>query len=230
MVAEVVVATGAYFTAAFFQFLRELKVNNRRDWFAANKARYQRDVEAPMQQFILDLGDRLHHISPRFRADPRRVGGSMFRIYRDTRFSADKSPFKPWVAARFAHSAPGDGSVPAFYLHLEPGDSVGGGGIYHPDPASLLRVRQRIAAAPREWRAVLKTGLAVQGDSLKRVPPGFEPRHRFADDLKRKDHYVLTSFTTRDVTGSRFLDLYTETCERTAPLVAFLTRALGLRW
>jgi uncharacterized protein (TIGR02453 family) len=228
--AEVIVATRAYFGPAFFRFLRELKANNRRDWFAANKARYQRDVEAPMQQFILDVGERLRHVSPRFRADPRRVGGSMFRIYRDTRFSADKSPFKTWVAARFAHSAPGEGSAPAFYLHLEPGDSMGGGGMYHPDPASLLRVRRRIADAPREWRAVLDAGLEVQGDSLKRVPAGFDPAHRFADDLKRKDFYVLTSFGAREVTGPRFLDLYTETCERAAPLMAFLTRALGLRW
>lgn len=230
MIAEVVVASGNYFGPGFFRFLRELKANNRREWFAANKSRYQRDVEAPMQQFILDFSDRLRHISPRFRADPRRVGGSMFRIYRDTRFSADKSPFKTWVAARFAHGALGLPSVPGFYLHLEPGDSMGGGGMYHPDPAALLRVRQRIAAAPREWRAVVRTGPEIQGETLKRVPPGFDPSHPFADDLKRKDHYVLTSFTAREVTGPRFLDLYTETCERTAPLVAFLTRALGLRW
>jgi uncharacterized protein (TIGR02453 family) len=224
------VGRGRYFDSAFFAFLRELKANNRREWFAANKARYQRDVEAPMMQFIGDFAPRLRHISPRFMADPRRVGGSMFRIYRDTRFSADKTPFKTWASARFQHDARDRPSVPGFYLHLEPGDSMGGGGLYHPDPAALLRVRQRIASAPKEWQAVLAHGLEVQGDALKRVPAGFDPSDRFAEDLKRKDHYVMTSFTAREVTGPHFLDLFTATCEEAAPLVAFLTRALGLRW
>jgi len=219
-----------YFDSRFFAFLRELKVHNRREWFAANKERYQRDVEAPMQQFISDFASRLRHISPRFLADPRRVGGSMFRIYRDTRFSADKTPFKTWVSARFQHDARDQPSVPGFYLHLEPGDSMGGGGLYHPDPASLLRVRERIAGAPKEWQAVLARGLEVHGDTLKRVPAGFDASHRFAEDLKRKDHYVMTSFTAREVTGPAFLDRFTATCEEAAPLVAFLTRALGLRW
>lgn len=219
-----------YFSSAFFGFLRELKKNNRREWFAANKDRYLADIEAPMRQFIADFALRLRHISPRFVADPRRVGGSMFRIYRDTRFSADKTPFKTWVSARFQHDARDRPSVPGFYLHLEPGDSMGGGGLYHPDPATLLRVREHIVRAPREWHAVLARGLEVQGDALKRVPAGFDPSHRFAEDLKRKDHYVMTSFTAREVGSPQFLDRFTETCAETAPLVAFLTKALGLRW
>lgn len=219
-----------HFGPELFAFLRELKANNDREWFADNKDRYRRDVEAPMLQFIDDFSARLRRISRHFVADPRRTGGSMFRIYRDTRFSEDKSPFKTHAAARFQHEARGHESLPGFYLHLAPGDSLGGGGIYHPDNATLRRIRHRIAEAPKEWRAVLRTGLEIEGDTLKRVPAGFDPDHRFEEDLRRKDHYVMESFTAKVVTSTGFLDRYTDTCERVAPLVAFLTRALGLRW
>ena len=92
-----------YFTPEFFTFLRSLKRHNDRTWFADHRQRYLDDVEAPMLQFINDFGPRLREISRAYVADPRRSGGSMFRIYRDTRFSEDKSPFKTWAAARFAH-------------------------------------------------------------------------------------------------------------------------------
>lgn len=224
-------ATPSYFTPAFFTFFKALKRHNRREWFAANKARYQRDVEQPLQVFVTDLAPRLRAISPRFVADPRRTGASIFRIYRDTRFSADKRPFKTWAAARFPHDARGEmDSVPGFYLHLEPDDVAAGGGIYHPVPAALLRIRQHIVAAPREWRAVLAHGLEIEGDALTRVPAGFDKSHPHAEHLKRKDHYALAAFTERDACAPGFLDRYVDACERVAPLVRFLTGALGLRW
>jgi uncharacterized protein (TIGR02453 family) len=219
-----------YFNAAFFGFLRDLKANNTREWFAANKDRYLSDVEAPMRQFITDFAPRLRAISPRFVADPRRVGGSMFRIYRDTRFSADKTPFKTWVSARFQHDARNQPSVPGFYIHLEPAHSMGGGGLYHPEPAALLRVREHIVRAPKDWQAVLAHGLEIQGHTLTRAPAGFDPAHPFVEDLKRKDHFVMTSFTTREVTSTRFMEQFMETCVEAAPLIEFLTKALGLRW
>ena len=220
-----------HFTPELFGFLRDLKANNRREWFAANRDRYLQTAEGPLLRFIGDLGPRLKQISPRFVADPRRSGGSMFRIYRDTRFSEDKSPFKTWISARFTHDGRrGEFHVPSFYLHLEPGDCAGGGGIYHPDPLALRRIRDRIVAAPKDWQAVLGHGLEIEGDTLTRVPSGFDPAHRFAADLKRKDHYALTTFTAREVSSTDFLDLYVAACERVAPLVAFLTKALGLRW
>ena len=224
-------ASPNHFSPAFFTFFKALKRNNRREWFATNKARYQRDVEAPLQAFVADVGPRLKRVSPRFVADPRRTGGSIFRIYRDTRFSADKRPFKTWAAARFPHDARGEtDSVPGFYLHLEPGDVAAGGGIYHPEPPALLRIRQHIAAAPGEWRAVLAHGLDIDGETLTRVPAGFDKTHPHAADLKRKDHYAMTMFTERDACDPAFLDRYVESCERVAPLVRFLTKALGLRW
>jgi uncharacterized protein (TIGR02453 family) len=221
----------AHFSPALFTFLRSLKRHNNRDWFADHRDRYVADVEAPMRRFIEDFARPLRGISRAYVADPRRSGGSMFRIYRDTRFSADKRPFKTWVAARFAHEARRhtDG-VPAFYLHLAADECYGGGGVYHIDMPALTRIRQHMVEAPRRWSAVRKTGIAIEGDTLKRPPAGFDPTHRFIEDLKRKDLYTLTAFTGRDVVADDFLDRYVASCERAAPLVEFLTKALALRW
>ena len=220
-----------HFTPGFFKFLRDLKRHNDREWFAANRERYVAEVEAPVQQFITEFAPRLRAMSRAYVADARRAGGSMFRIYRDTRFSADKSPFKTWVAARFAHEARRKtDSVPAFYLHLAPKESYGGGGVYHIEMPALTRVRQHIVDAPRAWAAVRTSGLAIDGESLKRPPAGFDPAHKFIEDLKRKNLYTLTDFTETDVVSAGFLDKYTAACEQAAPLIEFLTKALGLRW
>jgi uncharacterized protein (TIGR02453 family) len=221
----------AHFDRSFFEFLRALKLNNNREWFLANKERFLAAVEGPMLRFIGDFGERLRKMRGSFVADRRRVGGSLFRIYRDTRFSKDKTPFKPAAGARFPHRTRGRGkSVPGFYLHLEPGLCVGGGGIYHPDAGALRRIRNRIVSEPREWERVLRAGMTISGDRLKRAPAGYDPEHRFVEDLKRKDWYSMTTFTEREVLAPDFLDTYVEACAAARPLVQFLTTALGLRW
>src|SRR5215471_8902870 len=183
------------FTPAFFKFLKDLKRHNNRDWFEKHRERYVAEVETPMLAFIAEVGERLPRTCRGFVADPKRTGGSMFRIYRDTRFSADKSPFKTWVAARFPHEARRQiDDVPGFYLHLDPTECYGGGGVYHIETAALTRIRHRIVSAPREWAAVLETGIEIDGDRLTRPPSGFDPAHKFIDDLTRKDLYTLTEF------------------------------------
>src|SRR5262245_20684368 len=112
-------ANTVYFTSGLFQFLQEVKVHNNREWFTAHKARYLSAVEEPMLRFIEDLGLRLARISPGVHVDPRRTGGSMFRFYRDTRFSKDKTPYKTSAGAHFRHRAAQKGqSAPGFYLSL----------------------------------------------------------------------------------------------------------------
>jgi hypothetical protein len=110
----------AHFSRDLFGFLEELRSNNRREWFEANRTRYERDVREPMLTFISDFAPRLRKISPKLVADPRPSGGSMFRIYRDVRFSPDKKPYKTHVAARFSHIMGRDVHAPGFYVHLEP--------------------------------------------------------------------------------------------------------------
>lgn len=220
----------AHFSPALFAFLKALKANNTREWFEAHRVQYVTAVETPMLRFIDDLRPRLATVSRGFVADPRRSGGSMFRLYRDTRFSADKSPYKTHVAARFVHRAQPKGQMgPTFYLHLEPGDSFGGGGIYHPDTPALTRIRHAIVDDATGWRAVKRLGLDLQGDTLKRVPTGFAADHPFADDLKRKDLYVVHAFSQRDVCSRGFMDHYIDACLQVEPLVTFLSRAVGLK-
>lgn len=219
-----------HFDAALFAFLRDLKANNSREWFAAHRERFARDVEQPMLGFIGDVAPRLRAISPAYVADRRRVGGSMYRIHRDTRFSPDKSPFKTYVAARFAHEGRRrDPSVPSFYLHLGLDHCFAGGGMYHVERPALTRIRQAIVDDPGGWSAA-KMGLEIQGEQLKRAPAGFPSAHVHIDDLKRQNLYVLTEFSEGDVVTEDFLDRFTDACRQAAPLVAFQTKALGLRW
>ena len=106
------------FPADFFQFLSELKENNNRPWFNENKARYYDCIVSPMCEFIVAIAPRLEKISPHYIADPRPHGGSMFRIYRDTRFSKDKTPYKTHAACHFRHQAGKDAHAPGFYAHF----------------------------------------------------------------------------------------------------------------
>src|SRR6476661_7322645 len=135
-----------------FTFLRELREHNDREWFQANKQRYTDTVRDPALEFIRDFESHLKKISPHFTANARPVGGSLFRIYRDTRFSHDKTPYKTHVGIYFRHEAAESARAPGFYLHLEPGDSFIGAGIWRPDTDSAKRIRAAIAADPNGWR------------------------------------------------------------------------------
>src|SRR5229473_2352080 len=133
----------AYFTRRAFEFLKELRAHNNRDWFQANKERYEEQVREPFLRLIADLAPGLKKTNSSFVADPSSNGGSMMRIYRDIRFSKDKSPYKTFVAAHFWHARGKEGGMSAYYLRLEPGGSVIGAGIWRPEPAALKGIRDR---------------------------------------------------------------------------------------
>lgn len=105
-----------YITPKLFSFFRDLKKNNDRDWFEANRARYERDVREPLLAFTDAFAEPLYKISPHFRAEPKKVGGSLFRIFRDVRFSKDKSPYKTHAGVHFRHERARDVHAPGFYL------------------------------------------------------------------------------------------------------------------
>jgi uncharacterized protein (TIGR02453 family) len=223
-------AETAFFSPALFKFLRELNAHNEREWFQANKPRFESDVKAPMLRFIDAFGTPLERLNRNFLADPRPVGGSMFRIYRDTRFSGDKSPYKTNVGAHFRHRlCTREVHAPGFYLHLEPGGCFVSTGLWHPDPEAVRKVRARIVSQARVWKA-LRQEIDVQGETLARVPQGFDPQHPWADDLKLKDFYTHEPFTDKEVCSPGFLEQFTEACRGKLPLMAFLTKALELPW
>jgi uncharacterized protein (TIGR02453 family) len=220
-----------HFTPRLFKFLRALKRNNSRDWFQANKERYIADVQQPMLRFIADFAGPLAKISRQFDADPRPVGGSMFRIHRDVRFSRDKSPYKTHVSAHFRHKATTkDVHGPGFYFHLEPGEVFIGGGLWLPEPASLKRVRDAIAWDQDSWRKVRRAVREIEGDSLARAPQGYDPAHPFIDDIKRKSFYASVGFTEADACAPGFLAECAKACRSVRPMIAFLTEAVELDW
>jgi uncharacterized protein (TIGR02453 family) len=222
----------ASFGPELFAFLAELREHNDRDWFAANKERYEAHVLEPALAFIEDFGYRLQEISPHFTADPRRTGGSLFRIYRDTRFSKDKAPYKTNTAMQFRHERGKDVHAPGFYLHLAPGEVFAGGGIWRPDTPTLTAIREAIVRDPERWRRAtqLGDGLELRGERLKRVPSGFDKDHPAAEDLKRKDCYAGVTLSEEAATAPGFLDDYTRMCTSLGPLMRFLCDALGLAY
>jgi uncharacterized protein (TIGR02453 family) len=220
-------ATDRSFGPELFGFLRDLKANNDRGWFNANKERYEREVRNPALDFVEDFAPYLEEISPHFVADARPSGGSLFRIHRDTRFSKDKSPYKPYTGIQFRHELGKDAHAPGFYLHLEPGSVFAGAGIWHPDQPTLLRIREAIAHDPDGWRAA--TGgesFRLAGDSLKRAPAGFDPEHPLIEDLKRKDFIGVVTLTEKEVCAHGFVERFARTCRDASPLVRFLCAAV----
>ncbi len=225
----------AHIGPELFEFLRELKGNNNRDWFAANKERYQSTVRDPMLRLINDFAPRLKEISRHFVADPRPVGGSLFRIYRDVRFSKDKAPYKTHAAAQFRHKRGKDVHAPGFYLGLAPGEVHAGAGIWHPDSASLKTIRGALVERPRAWKSSIagtdfRATFQLEGDSLKRGPKGFDPEHPLIEDLKRKDFVAMARFEEADAVADDFLDRYVECCRVARPFVRYLTKALDLEF
>jgi len=224
-----------HFTSELFTFLRQLRKNNRRDWFERNKPRYLEHVRDPMLRFIGDVAPRLHALSPRIVADPSPVGGSMFRIHRDVRFSKDKSPYKTWAAARFPIEGGKDVHTPGFYLGIGADEVHMGAGLWHPDGPTLERLRHAIAGDAAGWKR-MKQGVGrtkrhvFSGDALSRPPRGWDADHPLIEDLKRKDIITMAAIDPGDVCRRDFAARFAKMCAETAPLVKWLCGTLRMRW
>jgi len=226
-------AGSGHFAAVSLEFLTCLRKHNNRDWFLANKARYEAEVRDPFLRLIADLGPGLRKIHPSFIADPSPHGGSMMRIYRDTRFSKDKSPYKTHVAAHFGHAKGKEGGTPGYYLHIEPGASMIGAGVWRPDPKALRKIRDHIVGDPKGWRRAISakqfgTGGSMGGESLTRPPAGYDRNHPLIEDIKRRDFVVGWPLADEEVCGSRLDAVVLARFRAAAPLIRFLGAALGL--
>ena len=175
------------------QFLRNLEKNNNREWFNDNKTLYQeaqQDVISFVEKLIEEMADFDEEMG---KLEAKK---SVFRIYRDTRFSKDKTPYKTNFGAGLGM---GKGNkISGYYLHIEPGKSFLAGGVYKPEPSVLKTIRQEISAFGDEFKAILEQdefrnyfrGLSVE-DKLKKVPQGFEKDDKMAEYLKLK-HFIVT--------------------------------------
>jgi uncharacterized protein (TIGR02453 family) len=219
----------AYFTTELFRFLARLKRNNNRDWFRAHQNKYETHVRQPVLQFISDFAAPLYEITPYLVADARPSRGSMFRIYRDTRFSSDKRPYKTHVAMRFSHQGK-DVHSPGFYLHLESGACFAASGLWHPEPPTLLKVRSAIVSRPDEWRAVHRLLNWDDASRLSRPPRGFPADHEFVEDLKLRDLGTAVELTDKQICSPRFMSVFATACRKMSPVAAFLSSAVGLKF
>ena len=219
----------AYFTPELFRFLTRLKRNNNRDWFLAHKDEYENCVRGPALRFITEFGGPLSEISPYLVADPRPSRGSLFRIYRDTRFSSDKRPYKTNIAMRFSHRGK-DVHSPGFYLHLEPGGCFAASGLWHPEPPTLLKVRSAIVARSKDWRAVRRLLNWDDASRLSRAPRGFPADHEFVEDLKLRDLGTSVDLTEQQVCSAQFMAVFAAACRKMSPIAGFLSDAVGLKF
>lgn len=223
------------FPAETIRFLGELADNNNRPWFNQNKPRYEEWVLEPALDFISAMGPRLERVTPNFTAIPKRVGGSLMRVYRDTRFSRDKTPYKTNIGIQFRHELGKDVHAPGFYVHIDPDSCFLGVGMWHPASGPLGMIRDRIVEDPDAWLAArdnrgFRRRFEPSGDSLKRAPRGYPPEHPYVEDLKRKDIIAVAEFGFDAAADAGFADRVAADFAAARPFMAFLCGALQLRF
>lgn len=225
------------FQKDFFAFFRELKANNERPWFEANKQRYKDSVQAPISAFIAAMQPRLATVSKHFVADPKPNGGSMFRIYRDVRFARDKRPYKEHAACHFRYAGAKDVHAPGFYMHFGDDEVYFGGGMYMPEPPALGRIRDAIVKKPAAWKAVKADKAFAKAfgdlggdDVLSRAPRGYDPGPPLIEDIKRKSFFAMRESDLRLAASPKLLDTVTQTFQAAAPLMKFLCTAQGVKF
>jgi uncharacterized protein (TIGR02453 family) len=211
------------FSRAGVQFLVELAQHNERAWFQPRKQDYERLLKEPLEALCLAMAERFEVRHLPLRADPRR---SPFRIYRDTRFSADKTPYKTHVSASFPWI--GEGGGVGAYFHFGPGEVMAGGGMWHPEPARLASWRRLVDREPQTVRGAIEDPSFVAaygqlgGDRLKRVPAGFSADHPMVELLKLKDVTFGRPLADEEILSPKLPDVLADSYEAAIPVLALL--------
>jgi uncharacterized protein (TIGR02453 family) len=227
--------TDRYFSKQTFTFLSALMEKNEREWFEAHQKEYEDFVRTPALDFISDMSGEMPAISRHFLAQPKKVGGSLMRIYRDTRFSKDKTPYKTNIGIQFRHEVGKDIHAPGYYLHIEPGECFVGIGLWRPDAETLFKIREAIVQKSEAWLAArddkaFRKYFTLEGDSLANAPRGFAKDHPLAEDLKRKDFIGMATLSEATVTSDKLRAQVVERFRQAAPYMRFLCKALELRF
>ena len=223
------------FSKATFGFLEELAANNNRAWFEANKPRYEALVREPALEFITAMEPALKRFAPHFRAEPRKTGGSLMRVFRDTRFSRDKTPYKTNIGIQFRHALGKDIHAPGFYVHIAADECFFAAGCWHPEADALGKIRDLVAQKPEKWFAArddkkFTAQWELWGDSLTRPPRGYAAGHPAIEDIKRKDFVAIAALTGKEVTGKGLVALAEKRFTETTPMMKFLCEALGVQY
>jgi uncharacterized protein (TIGR02453 family) len=225
----------ARFEPTTLSFLRELKANNNREWFKEHKSRYEEDVLDVALRFIISMQEPLAAMAPRFTAVPTRVGGSLMRVYRDTRFSNNKLPYKTNIGIQFRHEQAKDVHSPGYYVHIEPDELFLGVGMWRPDSNPLRGIRERISARPTEWQRALGSQpfgrkFSLGGESLSRPPRGFDKELECIEDIKRKSFIAVRQLNVDDCLRPQFQRTVEASFKSAEPFMRFLCKAVGVRF
>lgn len=221
------------FDAKLFKFLKDLSKNNNRDWFKKNKPRYEAEVLEPAQAFVRAFAAPLKKLSPMFVADDRRVGGSIMRIYRDTRFSKDKTPYKTNVGIHFRHEMGKDVHAPGFYVHLATDGCFLGAGMWMPDNKILTKIRDAIVDDPDAWKRLrdgkkFRDQFKLSGEQLKTAPRGFPKDHKYIEDLRRKSFIGVKDLSQKEVLKKDFAKDVSKSFATAKPFIRFLCQETGV--
>lgn len=225
-----------YFTPRSLKFLRALARHNERAWFQDHHDDYETHVREPFQRLLSDLQAPLAEVSRHYRADPAKVGGSLFRIHRDTRFANDKTPYKTWQGARLFHERSRQVPAPSFYVQLQPGNCFIGGGIWHPEPPVQRQIRQFIVDNPGGWQAAahapaFRRRFALDdADMLVRPPRGFPADFEYIDDLRHRNFVAWRGIEDDAMLGPRLLPTLVKDLQAMAPFMDYLCAALDLEF
>ncbi len=210
------------------KFFASLTRNNNRDWFQPRKETFDSKVKAPMTELVLALNSELTRFAPDFIADPKKA---IYRIYRDTRFSPDKTPYKTHIGAIFPKNGGERGSSPGFYFHVSAKEVGIAGGLYEPEPEHLFAVRTWLTTHHAEFRKAAAKCKKLMGDlhgeSLTRVPKGFDPNHPAADLLKRKRWIFWTTLGADVATTPKLQTELTKRFRVMLPVIELLASAAG---
>ena len=216
----------AGFPADALAFFRQLKKNNTREWFAEHKDRYEENVKQPMEALLATLSTKLRNVVPEIAIEPKKA---IYRIYRDTRFSKDKTPYKTWCAASFSHTGRDRKTAPGYYFHFNDKELGIGGGLYAPMPEQLKNIRAAIDRDHTQLLAILadkkfkKLFGELDGELLTRVPQGFDKEHPAAELLRRKQFLCWTTTDPKVITEEAFVDTLVTHITAMAPLVRWLS-------
>jgi uncharacterized protein (TIGR02453 family) len=222
-------AAAPRFTADTLSFLRRLKRNNRREWFNGHREEYERHVRQPMIAVIERLAIDFRSFAPELVASPKL---SLYRIHRDTRFSANKTPYKTHVAAVFPCRGLPKHEGAGMYFHASPDGVWAGGGMWAPQTPQLQAVREHIASNSRRLRAIILAPAfrravgSLEGERLQRVPRGFPKDHEAAEYLKYRQFLAGTEFPAKFATSPTFYKGLLGVFRHIAPLVRFLNEPL----
>lgn len=223
-------STFAGIPAEGMQFLADLKKNNDREWFNPRKQIFEEKLRQPMLELIKAVQEKMVSFAPEYVGEPAK---SLYRIYRDTRFSKNKTPYKTHVAALFWRNGFGKDDGAGFFFMVSPETVEIGGGIYNPMPDTLLAVRQHLAGHAAEFQKtyrgtkVKKLLGDLQGDAVKRMPKGFSQDHPAADLLRRKQFMLYTTIDGAIASTPRLLTEITSRLEAMSPFVRFLNVPLA---